>query len=301
AAVLPVLPASSYAKELSWVQLPTAATGSSEARRPCPRYEHGAALVGHRLYVVAGNYAGHTVTVWGSKLYIMGGHAKGKAQTSGLPVYVYDTADNTLATLINGRVWVFGGEDSGRRPLAHAAAAYLDRYLLIFGGGSTATCYADVAVLDTEVVFPGGGTCAAWLSVSVIGHKVSPRAGHSGAVVGSAWYVVGGGNNIKELAAAQKQAEVAVSEAAAAKEGAAHELALLRKQLATCQAQLDMAARAVEEARGASQRESSRVMRLEAEAAELQRRLAVQEAAEAAAKKGSGGLWGFIAGSSTAS
>ncbi|KAL6746870.1 hypothetical protein V8C86DRAFT_1437567 [Haematococcus lacustris] len=608
-AVLPVLPASSYAKELSWVQLPTAATGSSEARRPCPRYEHGAALVGHRLYVVAGNYAGrylsdmwvldtlslqwsplqpqrspsrqadatpsptapvelvslppiagHTVTVWGSKLYIMGGHAKGRAQTLGLPVYVYDTADNTLvaldtdgrapcargghsATLINGRVWVFGGEDSGRRPLsdlhcldlasatwsqawplpsaaqgqahdtaaqrqggkrvlppgppsarsAHAAAAYLDRYLLIFGGGSTATCYADVAVLDTEVVFPGGGTCAAWLSVPVTGHKVSPRAGHSGAVVGSAWYVVGGGNNIKgctdllaldlsqlpeggplvwhclastpprdplstegvsllllpppaptpaptgnglaaavvshtrgsvllafggyngkyhntlsvlrcppslptvprpagkspspvaaaaaaggqhpapaaaeasppqptaaeaaegagtgvpskpppnalpdptpaaaeaaaaaaaqsriceleaELAAAQKQAEVAVSEAAAAKEGAAHELALLRKQLAACQAQLDMAARAVEEARGASQRESSRVMRLEAEAAELQRRLAVageerkelealrrqvQEAAEAAAKKGSGGLWGFIAGSSTAS
>lgn len=29
------------------------------------------------------------------------------------------------------------------------------------------------------------------------GAKVTPRAGHSGAVLGDIWYIVGGGNNVK--------------------------------------------------------------------------------------------------------
>ena len=80
------------------------------------------------------------------------------------------------STLIGGKVYVFGGEDGARRPLndlhvldlsamcwqhpkvlghpppprsAHTAAAYLDRYLVVFGGGSEATCFGDVHVLDT--------------------------------------------------------------------------------------------------------------------------------------------------------
>lgn len=67
------------------------------------------------------------------------------------------------ATLVGAKVWVFGGEDAARRPLddvhvlnladmswttpqltgkgpsrrsAHSAAAYADRWLLVFGGGS---------------------------------------------------------------------------------------------------------------------------------------------------------------------
>lgn len=67
------------------------------------------------------------------------------------------------ATLVGAKVWVFGGEDAARRPLddvhvinladmswttpqlagkgpsrrsAHTAAAYADRWLLVFGGGS---------------------------------------------------------------------------------------------------------------------------------------------------------------------
>jgi hypothetical protein len=127
---------------------------------------------------------------------------------------------------------------------AHAAASYLDRYLLIFGGearrcvheahsvelllylknrhksccmhcwecsllalhchaqgicnchcllsagGSLSSCFSDVAVLDTET--------KQWLTPPIVGAKgVSPRAGHSGAIVGSAWYIVGGGNNVK--------------------------------------------------------------------------------------------------------
>lgn len=70
------LPAASFARELVWTQLPmpTAAPDASgpaingggaadgkdqegpKPRRPLPRYEHGAALVGKDLYVVAGNY-----------------------------------------------------------------------------------------------------------------------------------------------------------------------------------------------------------------------------------------------------
>jgi hypothetical protein len=69
------LPAAAYAMELTWTQLPVSTAGTAEAnggaegekgsaggadssRRPCPRYEHGAALVGNNLYVIAGNYGG---------------------------------------------------------------------------------------------------------------------------------------------------------------------------------------------------------------------------------------------------
>lgn len=36
----------------------------------------------------------------------------------------------------------------------HAAAVHVDRYLLIFGGGSHATCYNDLHVLDLQTVRP---------------------------------------------------------------------------------------------------------------------------------------------------
>lgn len=34
----------------------------------------------------------------------------------------------------------------------HAAACHADRYLLIFGGGSHATCFNDLHVLDLQTV-----------------------------------------------------------------------------------------------------------------------------------------------------
>ena len=52
---------------------------------------------------------------------------------------------------------------------AHVAAAFRDRYLLIFGGGSVAHCYNDLHVLDVE-----SGT---WEAVAVEGVPPSPRAG----------------------------------------------------------------------------------------------------------------------------
>jgi hypothetical protein len=56
-------------------------------------------------------------------------------------------------------------------------------------GGSVATCYNDLWVLDLEA--------ASWSKPDVCSALPSPRAGHSGALVGGLWYILGGGNNIQ--------------------------------------------------------------------------------------------------------
>ncbi|KAL0045620.1 hypothetical protein WJX82_011651 [Trebouxia sp. C0006] len=117
-------------------------------------------------------------------------------------------------TLVGSKVYLFGGEDAARRPQgdlfvldladmewqspevtgtppparsAHAAAAYQQRYLLIFGGGSVANCFGDLYVLDTESMH--------WSCRATQGPPPAPRAGHAGDVLGDSWYIVGGGNN----------------------------------------------------------------------------------------------------------
>lgn len=54
---------------------------------------------------------------------------------------------------------------------AHAAAAYQNRFLLVFGGGSIASCYNDLHVLDTETMH--------WSQPATQGTQPSPRAGGS--------------------------------------------------------------------------------------------------------------------------
>lgn len=176
--------------------------------------------------------AGHSVTAYGGKLYVVGGHVKGK-EALAMPVRVIDPAASTCAmlatsgdvpvargghaaSLVGSSLWVFGGEDAGRKALgdvsvldlstqvwsqpqvsgkgpsprsASAMAVYQDRYLLVFGGGSVATCFSDLFVLDTQAM--------AWSQPLQQGAKVSPRAGHTGVVIGDIWYIVGGGNNVK--------------------------------------------------------------------------------------------------------
>ncbi|KQK12274.1 acyl-CoA-binding domain-containing protein 6 [Brachypodium distachyon] len=117
-------------------------------------------------------------------------------------------------TLVGTTLVVFGGEDAKRcllndlhildlesmtwddvdaigTPPAprsdHAAACHADRYLLIFGGGSHATCFNDLHVLDLQTM--------EWSRPKQQGLLPSPRAGHAGATVGENWYIVGGGNN----------------------------------------------------------------------------------------------------------
>ncbi|MEW5319575.1 MAG: hypothetical protein WDW38_010720 [Sanguina aurantia] len=116
------------------------------------------------------------------------------------------------------------------------------------------------------------------------------------------------------LEVARREAEVAIRESAAAKEGAAAELALMRKQLMGTQAQLTDVTRALESTRStlgaALSSEQSKVLRLEAEAAEAGKKLQemaelskelekyqkAEKEAEAKKTSSSGGLWGFIAG-----
>ncbi|KAG2425945.1 hypothetical protein HXX76_013318 [Chlamydomonas incerta] len=266
-----------------WTQLEMPAAD----KKPAPRYEAAAAVLGNAVYVLGGNYggryladvwaldltsgtwsavplarpaeeggsssgggapdassnsgsafpptAGHSVTAWNGKLYVLGGHTKAKGAAA-MALRVVDPVARTVtepaasgtvppargghtATLIGDKVWVFGGEDGSRRALADVfvldlasltwsspevsgkappprsascATVYQERYLVAFGGGSVATCYSDVHVLDTETL--------TWSQPAQAGAKVSPRAGHSGAVLGDIWYIVGGGNNVKGCA-----------------------------------------------------------------------------------------------------
>lgn len=133
------------------------------------------------------------------------------------------------ATLLGSRIYLFGGEDCFRKPLsdlwfldlesvtwkqpepegipspprsAHAACAYNNRYLLIFGGGSATKCHHDLYALDTHSIpmkwFNPVQKCFPLLKGGFKeGVTIGPRAGHSGILVESTWVIIGGGNNIK--------------------------------------------------------------------------------------------------------
>ena len=92
-----------------------------------------------------------------------------------------------LPTLVWSRPKAQGAAPAARA--AHTAVSYLHRYVVVFGGGSISTCSSELYVLDT---------CASpmtWSQPQVSsGLLVTPRAGHSAAVVGSAMYTVGGGD-----------------------------------------------------------------------------------------------------------
>ncbi|CAL8471826.1 g11368 [Coccomyxa elongata] len=175
--------------------------------------------------------AGHAMIAWGSKLLVLGGHMKAKDTRKEVQVSAFDTqtTDWTMlepsgtpptcrgghsATLVGGNVYIFGGEDSSRRPMgellvldlvsmawvrpdtsglppaarsAHTALAYKNRFLVIFGGGSVAHCYNDVTLLDTKT--------NEWSCPQTEGTPPTPRAGHAAAMLGDGLYIVGGGNN----------------------------------------------------------------------------------------------------------
>ncbi|GLJ04803.1 hypothetical protein SUGI_0003830 [Cryptomeria japonica] len=117
-------------------------------------------------------------------------------------------------TLVGSLLVMFGGEDSRRHLLNdlnildletmtwdaieavgtppaprsdHTAAVYVDRYLLIFGGGSHSTCFNDLHVLDLQTM--------EWSHPQQPEDLVTPRAGHAGVTVGDRWYIAGGGDN----------------------------------------------------------------------------------------------------------
>nr|APO15848.1 ring-finger protein [Sesuvium portulacastrum] len=239
-------------------------------QRPKPRYEHGAAVIGDRMYVYGGNHngrylndlqvldlrtwtwsrvevktgvenheaqpsvtsipcAGHTLIPWENKLLSVAGHTKDSSETIQVRVFDLQTATWSIlktygkppvsrgghsVTLVGSSLVIFGGQNANRTLLNdlhlldletmtwdefdavgvppsprsdHAAAVHAERYLLIFGGGSHATCFNDLHVLDLQAM--------EWSRPTQQGDMPSPRAGHAGVTVGENWFIVGGGDN----------------------------------------------------------------------------------------------------------
>ncbi|ONM11177.1 Acyl-CoA binding protein [Zea mays] len=121
---------------------------------------------------------GQTVTLVGTTLVLFGGEDAKRCLLNDL--HILD-----LETMTWDDVDAIGNPPSPRSD--HAAACHADRYLLIFGGGSHATCFNDLHVLDLQTM--------EWSRPKQQGLTPSPRAGHAGATVGENWYIVGGGNN----------------------------------------------------------------------------------------------------------
>ncbi|KAF3790353.1 Acyl-CoA-binding domain-containing protein 4 [Nymphaea thermarum] len=198
----------------------------------CPkaRYEHGAATIQDKMYIVGGNHNGRYLndlqvldmnTLTWSKLepkMTLG------SQDSPSPVPLAPCAGHSLVsrggqsvTLVGSSLVVFGGEDQMRPFLNdlyildletmtwdeietvglppsprsdHTAAVHADRYLLIFGGASHTACFNDLHALDLESVLD-----MVWSTPTVQGTIPTPRAGHAGVTAGENWFIVGGGDN----------------------------------------------------------------------------------------------------------
>ncbi|CAH9073741.1 unnamed protein product [Cuscuta epithymum] len=121
---------------------------------------------------------GHSVTVAGTTLVIFGGQDANRSLLNDL--HILD-----LETMTWDEMDTLGVSPSPRSD--HAAAVHAERYLLIFGGGSHATCFNDLHVLDLQTM--------EWSRPTQQGEIPSPRAGHAGVAVGENWFIVGGGNN----------------------------------------------------------------------------------------------------------
>jgi acyl-CoA-binding protein len=74
---------------------------------------------------------------------------------------------------------------------AHAASAYQQgRYMVVYGGAAMATCLSDTWVYDRDT--------GAWLRAQGEGGAdPGARAGHAGARLGEAWFVLGGGDHVR--------------------------------------------------------------------------------------------------------
>ncbi|KAK8520218.1 hypothetical protein V6N12_004176 [Hibiscus sabdariffa] len=121
---------------------------------------------------------GQSVTLTGTTLVIFGG--QDAKQTLLNDLHILD-----LETLTWDEIDAAGVPPSPRS--GHAAAVHAERYLLIFGGGSHATCFNDLHVLDLQTM--------EWSRPAQQGEIPVPRAGHAGVTVGENWFIVGGGDN----------------------------------------------------------------------------------------------------------
>ncbi|KAK2419101.1 acyl-CoA-binding domain-containing protein [Trifolium repens] len=121
---------------------------------------------------------GQTVSLVGNTLVIFGGQDAKRTLLNDL--HILD-----LETMTWDEIDAVGVPPSPRSD--HTAAVHVERYLLIFGGGSHATCYNDLHVLDLQTM--------EWSRPTQQGDIPTPRAGHAGVTVGENWFIVGGGDN----------------------------------------------------------------------------------------------------------
>ncbi|KAE9615955.1 hypothetical protein Lal_00017646 [Lupinus albus] len=121
---------------------------------------------------------GQSVNLVGSSLIVFGGQDAKRTLLNDL--HILD-----LETLTWDEIDAVGVPPSPRSD--HTAAVHAERYLLIFGGGSHATCYNDLHVLDLQTM--------EWSRPTQLGEIPMPRAGHAGVTVGENWFIVGGGDN----------------------------------------------------------------------------------------------------------
>ncbi|XP_076923694.1 acyl-CoA-binding domain-containing protein 4-like [Bidens hawaiensis] len=121
---------------------------------------------------------GQSVTPVGSNLVIFGGQ-------DGNRTFLNDLHILDLETMTWDEIDTIGVSPSPRSD--HAAAVHAERFLLIFGGGTHATCFNDLHVLDLKTM--------EWSRPIQQGEILSPRAGHAGVTVGESWFIVGGGDN----------------------------------------------------------------------------------------------------------
>nr|GEU65922.1 acyl-CoA-binding domain-containing protein 4 [Tanacetum cinerariifolium] len=121
---------------------------------------------------------GQSVTLAGTSLIIFGGQDANRTLLNDLNIL-------DLETMTWDEIDTLGISPSPRSD--HAAAVHEDRCLLIFGGGTHATCFNDLHVLDMQTM--------RWTRPTQQGDIPSPRAGHAGVTIGENWFVVGGGDN----------------------------------------------------------------------------------------------------------
>ena len=133
--------------------------------------------------IAPGPRGSHTATVVGTKAYVFGGEDSKRKSIDEL--WSLD-----LSTMEWDRPATSGITPSARS--AHTACAFRNRYIVIFGGGSVATCFDDLVILDTQTM--------EWIRPETEGPIPPPRAGHASAVLGSTLYIVGGGNNARGCA-----------------------------------------------------------------------------------------------------
>ncbi|XP_010421591.1 PREDICTED: acyl-CoA-binding domain-containing protein 5 [Camelina sativa] len=121
---------------------------------------------------------GQSATLVGKSLVIFGGQDAKKLLLNDLHILHLDT-------MTWDEIDVLGSPPTPRSD--HAAAVHAERYLLIFGGGSHATCFDDLHVLDLQTM--------EWSKHTQQGEAPTPRAGHAGVTIGENWYIAGGGDN----------------------------------------------------------------------------------------------------------